>query len=976
MDRHRLATWSLALDDEGFAQACAALGVLSALAQRGRPARMAWTLGGGDAGLDAARIEDAVRSLHAARDEDGIVLWQMPSAVMLARLPAAAELAEAWRRYLADAPWGTRIAVRSRGRSWRDVLPMLRILQHPAVAAGGVFVADAFAADGAVDWALPFRFATLADDPLAAAFTGFRANWRQPWPYRFVVADRAQPKVEILVFSASLRRAAGQLLRSVAPSRAALALVLGGVEGDGEVERLARVVAGELGADGVVCVSRPEGIDVDGMMRALVQLGDELTHNRPLDMALAQAFGGLALALLNRDLLRLSHMSHAVERIAGRLEALPNDASLAVSERSLGNLIHDRAVIDELNEAPEQARDAVMPTRGGLRSISPRVLARNIGASRSVYRYFRESDEASSLAEVSAEVASLESARAADAPETRYVQHSFWRKEADRLVEERQRLTVGVAVLLRVRIGPLDAHWQSAPEAFPAHELPRSERRHHLQIVFHEPAQLDAPLSGELWLPRSGPSSVAEFVFTPRSAAAFEGRITVLHRGRVLQTVLIHTRVQAPGEPADGEGISQQVEARVRAHWSDLDTRRRFDASFVLNHTHEARPMLTGVSGKRAWATDLSGIQEPIDTINQLLSEVAHSVADYSQGLTRGDNLALFYKLARVGSDLYSALVMDNLQQLVSGGMNVDEATHIQIVSTRADAVVPFEFIYQYLPPDDENDVRFCPNALEALATGACPDNCAGQKDPQRHVCPMGFWGLRKVIERHIHSPGVGKPGDAEVLVQAEPAGDRRRLQIDQAALVGYSAEVTPAEVVPVMDLLRAHLKGKVHEVKDWDEWKASVSADHPTLLVAFPHNTGDKQNVALEIGGTPRKTLRLPREYVHVDGPWPLVLLLGCDVASTAQQYANHIRYFRQAGAGVVVSTIATVFGPHAVKVGEKLLAGLLAVQAQPAAAPGADDQRCLGEVLRTVKRQALLVDSLPMALCVVAFGDADWRL
>lgn len=77
-----------------------------------------------------------------------------------------------------------------------------------------------------------------------------------------------------------------------------------------------------------------------------------------------------------------------------------------------------------------------------------------------------------------------------------------------------------------------------------------------------------------------------------------------------------------------------------------------------------------------------------------------------------------------------------------------------------------------------------------------------------------------------------------------------------------------------------------------------------------------------------------------------------------------------------MVVSTIATVFGPHAVKVGEKLLAGLLAVQAQPAAAPGADDQRCLGEVLRTVKRQALLVHSLPMALCVVAFGDADWRL
>ena len=74
--------------------------------------------------------------------------------------------------------------------------------------------------------------------------------------------------------------------------------------------------------------------------------------------------------------------------------------------------------------------------------------------------------------------------------------------------------------------------------------------------------------------------------------------------------------------------------------------------------------------------------------------------------------------------------------------------------------------------------------------------------------------------------------------------------------------------------------------------------------------------------------SVMLPREYVHVEGAYPLLLLLGCDTASTAQQYANHIRYFRQAGAAAIVSTIATVFGPHAVKVGEKLLQTLLAIQ------------------------------------------------
>lgn len=119
----------------------------------------------------------------------------------------------------------------------------------------------------------------------------------------------------------------------------------------------------------------------------------------------------------------------------------------------------------------------------------------------------------------------------------------------------------------------------------------------------------------------------------------------------------------------------------------------------------------------------------------------------------------------------------------------------------------------------------------------------------------------------------------------------------------------------------------------------------------------------------------------MRVDGAYPLLLLLGCDTASSAQQYANHVRYFRQAGAAVIVSTIATVFGPHAVKVGEKLLGVLLAIQRQSNAAAQAGTPRqadavpCLGEALRDAKRQALL-DSLPMALCVVAFGDADWRL
>ena len=97
------------------------------------------------------------------------------------------------------------------------------------------------------------------------------------------------------------------------------------------------------------------------------------------------------------------------------------------------------------------------------------------------------------------------------------------------------------------------------------------------------------------------------------------------------------------------------------------------------------------------------------------------------------------------------------------------------------------------------------------------------------------------------------------------------------------------------------------------------------------------------------------------------MVFLLGCDVAGTAQDFSSHIRYFRQAGAAVVVSTIATVFGAHAVRVGEAIVARLVQTT-EP-------DKVRIGEAIRDAKRAALL-DSVPMALCVVAFGDADWRL
>lgn len=101
-DRHRLAVWSLELDDDGFARACAALGVLTALARGSRSGTAALLKTFAAAGSDEDGIEGATRLLLAARGEDGVVDWQMPSTAALAGFPSAGVLAEAWRVFLGD----------------------------------------------------------------------------------------------------------------------------------------------------------------------------------------------------------------------------------------------------------------------------------------------------------------------------------------------------------------------------------------------------------------------------------------------------------------------------------------------------------------------------------------------------------------------------------------------------------------------------------------------------------------------------------------------------------------------------------------------------------------------------------------------------------------------------------------------------------------------------------------------------------
>jgi hypothetical protein len=984
MDRENLADWSLELTDEVFPLALASLGVLAALE---RPFVA-------DAyGTGAWRAESLPELFaRALEGGSGVLKWEVPtvparssnpyiriassnprrSAVVA--VPEASALADVWRRFLVRTPrpnsqnaLGPRLAVRSTARTIGSAMGFAWLLARPEVGAAGVYLDEAFPSDGRTDWHWPFTLATLPGDPLVDSLASLQRQFPPTWPFRFATASRDVRRIDILVIGAGASDALGRLLASGLRLRCCLVIVAGlGTDSSRTAEPLLRALAARVSAEGLAVLE--SGNAPQNFAERLKDFAYALTHNKTLDVALTDAFRPGVLLFLNRDLLALSHLDTTVAHVSKRLRKLPRNAEVLLSGRSFDRLGVPR---ENMRAAkPRMTTRAVPPEPAG--AAAPKDVADAIDAARAHYRFESESGEASAVSELNRSVSAEETAAARRAGVPRYIQQKSFRKEAGAIVEERSGYVVGEPVKVQVYVGPKRDDSITAPTVFPEHKLPKNRDTHRLQVVFHEPRQFDQPMLREIILPRLGDSSVASFVFTPRAEGEFEGRISVLHRGRVLQTVLLHTRVVAErvSLPSKGSGITLEDETHVRHDWSDLGKRRQFDLAIVVNHTSTGASTLTGVAGKKAWATDLEGIKEPVRDINSALSKVAYSVTDYGSGLDQGENPALLAELARIGADLYSRLYVDQLGKLASDGFDVgsDDITYIQVVSARADAVLPLEFLYDFSPPPDP-DAEVCPQHRDALKTGLCPGDCARVSSPRRHVCPMGFWGLKKVIERHMFDPKAAEPGGAQLVVHAVEALDGRdRLDLSSGALIGHSAEVKAAEVESLVHTLVARLGTNVPIVKDWDEWLTTVKAKHPALLVAFPHNEGRKRDMQLEIGGKKLFTLRLPADYVRPpEGHAPVVFLLGCDVAGTAEDFSHHITYFRQAGAAVVVSTIATVFGAHAVRVGEAIVSGL--VQRNDT------DKARIGEVIRDAKRAALL-NSVPMALCVVAFGDADWRL
>ena len=520
----------------------------------------------------------------------------------------------------------------------------------------------------------------------------------------------------------------------------------------------------------------------------------------------------------------------------------------------------------------------------------------------------------------------------------------------------------GASHKIQVIIGAPQAEWlvargRDASESIDA-VLP--EGPHELTVVFFIPARR-IHRTGKLLLPPSGPSpKPATFRFKVGPAGtAIEALISIVYHGRVLQTALLSGKaVDDPRRARKAERIALRLQVLVPA-LADLDRRQVFDAALVA-HTRGT----AGVTHSAAGPDKTVVFDQPriADAAMKIRAVLAESVTGSGNG--KLDSQAI-WKLAQEGSILH-----EELNKKLTKELPGRDLTRLQLVQADADAFIPIEFAYGLPPP--VNGAGLCKNWKRALAGRRCSTQQHKKNRLTQNlevVCPSGFWGVSKVIERQtLEGRTSAEMGKSDFAVRAEPSVQRPSLPRFSSALFAWSHKLDneiPGTSAGVLKSLNQVTRQHTAAAKTWLQWVKAIRQKQPGLLVLLSHTLDDALEIGRENSGETVTLAQINMRYVKKnDQDNPIVFVLGCTTGVADQELVSFAGRFRDQGAALVVGTITPVAGERSAAVVKAVIAKLAQKRAEPAR---------FGELMRDVRRDLLSQGELT-ALCTTSFGDASW--
>lgn len=514
----------------------------------------------------------------------------------------------------------------------------------------------------------------------------------------------------------------------------------------------------------------------------------------------------------------------------------------------------------------------------------------------------------------------------------------------------------GAAHHIEVRLGAVT----SAPAAAPA---PAAAEPVQIHLVLTEPNLLQAPEVAMVELAGSGASSLATFTLrTGPETTDVDARLIALHDNRILHTARLPRAVSARPQPAADRVNVAELETVADTVRPPRARQRRMDVALLVNHSAAHIPRVTAMSDAEAAVLQVAegSIAAAVAGIDRELGQIVSAPGDF-EALDSPGSVEVLVVLANHGRLLRSHIVDDFLDDRLTA------AQAIQVVSATPDAYFPLELAYDFPAPLET--AGLCPRASDVLAGTDPMAPCDGEHD-ETVVCPLGFWGLSRVIERHAHQKGEEVTG--RFVLQSSPMIGRDVLTPGDV-LFAASDRVdgfAPGTIAEVADTLSRLSYGHATQAKKWDEWISDVAL-RPALMVLLPHTVySDTLRLpGLEIGTADRRwSSHIDQRFVPPEDRPVIAMLLGCETAVAGDVgYEAFPGAFRRAGVEVVIGTLTEILGRHAAPLATSLAEQIFdAWRTEPTP---------FGESMVGVRRKALS-DGLIAALAVVAFGDADWLL
>ncbi len=800
-------------------------------------------------------------------------------------------------------------------------------------------------------------------------------QWLAPL-IEFVNLSSENDNCDVLLLPASLRSAIGAALTLNIRISADCTLVIGQTnENPEDVPALIDTLRRLISTAGIG-IAKVQSEKINNWFTELIR---ELSHDEPIDVALFAACRRTAtpppFLIASRQLIRFSRLVESIKSLGEKLKNSAVDKLIDVSGDDAYNF-------------------GIEPRSYNWNELGEKIVKRS-----NDFRIDREITSATSAVKINKEFQkSLANENKQKPNQTRWIQAQiFDSSRRDKPVRLRSALRANAPHELMVRIGTENQDWEQSDEKFPAELLPPGKESYRLTVIITEPQLFDEPQISEVVLPPEGDSSECRFFFhVGENIKEIEARISILYKNRVLQTALLKAAVVfEPSETSDDFKITMTREAIVRADFSGLKERRYFDAAFILNEDSNHNHGVTAIKDQYVAFSTPEGLTEFNKQVDKFLTDISDDPNIYTGKLDNPATVKLLSNLAKHGRKLYKSLteyqksspLANILIALSESNFISGNPKRIQIISAKPDTRLPFEFLYDRAAPTGEK-TKLCPNAVAGLEKGACFTDCPGIASPEDHVCPLGFWGLSNIIERHTHSIEYSTETlHGDFRWQTEPLENRKHLEVFRKVLFAASnkadvleevsvkgkTEIKKGGVEKIGSALSAITNSKVSKINSWRQWSDSIKSEAPSALILLTHTKTTNGNIlALEIedGTQPDMLLEsIEPEYVYSvkKNLPPIVLLIGCETGKAKIEFMNFVAGFRQCGATIIVSTGTTILGRHAIPVTFELLKTLDELTKEP--------NRSFGEAMRLIK-QKMLARGIPMVLTLMSYGDADWQI